>query len=42
MDTSDLGNRMKDYERRNRYYLQRRMPVIVRVDVNYPPLRFKS
>lgn len=34
MDTSDLGKRMKDYERRNRYYLQRRMPVIVRVDMN--------
>lgn len=23
MDTSDLANRMKDYEKRNRYYLQK-------------------
>lgn len=33
MDRSDLANRMKDYERRNRYYLQRRMPVILRLDM---------
>lgn len=33
MDTSDLAKRMKDYERRNRYYLQRRMPVILRLDM---------
>ena len=32
MDTSDLAKRMKDYEKRNRYYLQRRMPVILRLD----------
>ena len=29
----DLGNRMKEYEQRNRYYLQRRMPVILRLDM---------
>ena len=33
MDTSDLAKRMKDYEKRNRYYLQRRMPVILRLDM---------
>ena len=33
MDTSDLAKRMKDYELRNRYYLQRRMPVILRLDM---------
>lgn len=33
MDRSDLANRMKDYERRNRYYLQKRMPAIVRLDM---------
>ena len=33
MDTSDLAKRMKDYERRNRYYLQRRTPVIIRLDM---------
>ena len=33
MDRSDLANRMKDYEKRNRYYLQRRMPVILRLDM---------
>ena len=33
MDTSDLAKRMKDYERRNRYYLQRRTPVILRLDM---------
>ena len=32
MDRSDLANRMKDYEKRNRYYLQKRMPVILRLD----------
>lgn len=29
----ELGKRMKDYEKRNRYYLQRRLPVIVRLDM---------
>lgn len=33
MDRSDLANRMKEYEQRNRYYLQRRMPVIIRLDM---------
>ena len=33
MDRSDLAERMKDYEKRNRYYLQRRMPVILRLDM---------
>lgn len=33
MDTSDLAKRMKEYEKRNRYYLQRRMPVILRLDM---------
>lgn len=33
MDTSDLAKRMKDYEQRNRYYLQRRLPVIIRLDM---------
>ena len=33
MDTSDLANRMKDYEKRNRYYLQKRLPVIIRLDM---------
>ena len=28
----DLGTRMKEYERRNQYWLQRRTPVIIRVD----------
>ena len=32
MDTSDLANRMKDYEKRNRYYLQKKLPVIIRLD----------
>ena len=27
-----LGDRMKEYERRNQYFLQRRTPVIIRVD----------
>lgn len=30
--TAELDKRMKEYEMRNRYYLQRRTPVIVRVD----------
>ena len=33
MDTSDLANRMKDYEKRNRYYLQKRLPVVIRLDM---------
>lgn len=33
MDTLDLAERMKGYEKRNRYYLQRRMPVILRLDM---------
>ena len=33
MDTSDLAERMKGYEKRNRYYLQRRIPVILRLDM---------
>lgn len=33
MDASDLAERMKGYEKRNRYYLQRRMPVILRLDM---------
>lgn len=32
MDRSDLANRMKDYEKRNQYYLQKRTPVAIRVD----------
>ena len=32
MDTSDLANRMKGYEKRNQYYLQKRTPVAIRVD----------
>jgi tRNA(His) 5'-end guanylyltransferase len=32
MKNSDLGTRMKSYENINRYYLTRRMPLIVRVD----------
>lgn len=32
MDTSDITKRMKDYERRNQYYLQKRTPVIIRCD----------
>ena len=32
MDTSDLGNRMKEYAKRNQYYLQKRTPVAIRVD----------
>ena len=28
----DLGTRMKEYERRNQYWLQRRTPVVIRVD----------
>ena len=33
MDTSDFAKRMKDYEKRNRYYLQRRLPLIIRLDM---------
>ena len=32
MDTSCLANRMKEYEKRNQYYLQKRTPVAIRVD----------
>lgn len=32
MDTLDLANRMKEYEKRNQYYLQKRIPVAIRVD----------
>ena len=32
MDTLDLANRMKEYEKRNQYYLQKRTPVAIRVD----------
>ena len=28
----DLGTRMKEYEKRNQYYLQKRTPVALRVD----------
>ena len=33
MDNSDLANRMKEYEKRNQYYLQKRTPVAIRVDI---------
>ena len=33
MDTSDLAKRMKDYEMRNRYFLQKRITVAIRVDM---------
>lgn len=33
MDRSDIGMRMKEYEVRNRYYLQKKLPVIIRVDM---------
>ena len=33
MDTLDLANRMKEYEKRNQYYLQKRIPVAIRVDI---------
>lgn len=33
MDRSDLAKRMKGYEERNRYYLQRRLSVILRLDM---------
>lgn len=33
MIRDDLGTRMKEYEKRNRYYLQRRIPVIIRLDM---------
>jgi tRNA(His) 5'-end guanylyltransferase len=29
----DFGNRMKEYEKRNQYFLQKRTPVIIRVDM---------
>ena len=32
MDTSNLAKRMKEYEKRNQYYLQKRTPVAIRVD----------
>ncbi len=33
MEKTDLSKRMKDYEMRNRYYLQKKTPVIIRVDM---------
>ena len=33
MDTSDLAKRMKDYEMRDRHFLQKRIPVAIRVDI---------
>ena len=33
MDNSNLGTRMKEYEKRNQYYLQKRTPVAIRVDM---------
>ena len=33
MDRSDLANRMKDYEMRDRYFLQKKVPVAIRVDM---------
>ena len=33
MDNSLLGDRMKEYESRNQYFLKRRTPVIIRVDM---------
>lgn len=33
MDTSDLAKRMKNYEIRDRYFLQKRIPVAIRVDM---------
>ena len=32
MQNSNLGNRMKEYESRNQYYLQKRTPVAIRID----------
>ena len=32
-EKDQLGNRMKEYERRNQYYLQKRSPVIIRIDM---------
>ena len=29
----DLGKRMKDYEMRDRHFLQKRIPVAIRVDI---------
>ena len=33
MDTSDLAKRMKDYEMRDRHFLQKRIPVAIRIDM---------
>lgn len=33
MDKSDIAVRMKKYEEKNRYYLKRKMPVIIRLDM---------
>lgn len=33
MDKDNLGSRMKDYEARNQYFLQRKIPVAIRVDM---------
>ena len=33
MNTSDLANRMKEKKKRNQYYLQKRTPVAIRVDM---------
>ena len=33
MDKSNLAERMKDYEMRDRYFLQKRIPVAIRVDM---------
>ena len=33
MDNSSLGDRMKNYESRNQYFLKRRTPVCIRVDM---------
>jgi len=32
-DKSEIGIRMKEYEMRNRYYLQKKLPVIIRCDL---------
>ena len=33
MNKDNLGSRMKDYEARNQYFLQRKIPVAIRVDM---------
>lgn len=33
MNKNNLGSRMKDYETRNQYFLQRKIPVAIRVDM---------